>query len=356
MPSLALLLLIAAATSASEAPRAKETAVEIAIAAPSPDVAEAVRDDLRELLGRVGVGARYRDVAGVDRAEVLRPTNEAPCALACVWLDLDVGAPGHAVVYVSATASEQVVIRRMPLPAGVDEVAREEVAHIVAGSIEALRSGRPLPTAGAGDARVSVLSTAPAAPPPPPAPTTTVLLGGGAGALLGDAGQTAAPALALSMLFAVDHRFLSPALWLEADGFAGTMTSTPVGLRFRGGDLTVLAAVATPSAPVVARFGAGLGAELLSMTPVLNDATSGATLDGARLQPELFARAAARVELRAATRVGVFLSAACDARFVVHRDTIVRDGVSETLYEPRRFRPWIVLGVDAVLGGAETAR
>ncbi|MDB4982418.1 MAG: hypothetical protein JWM82_3170, partial [Myxococcales bacterium] len=73
-------------------------------------------------------------------------------------------------------------------------------------------------------------------------------------------------------------------------------------------------------------------------------------LDGARLQPGAFARAAARLEVRAGERVGLFVAAACDARFVLHRYTIDRGGAAQALYEPERFRPSLVVGVDAVLG------
>jgi hypothetical protein len=346
------LLLLALAATEPAASTSARAPVEIAIAAAAPDAAPAVRADLRELLARLDVSARYREIGAVDRNEVLRPPSEAPCSLACVWLDLGVGAPGAAIVYISATASQQVVIRRLPLAAGIDEVAREEVAHIVASSIEALRAGRPLPVGGAGaGANVAVVSTTPAAAPAPATPT--VLLGIGVGAAREAASHVALPTLGLSLLVAADDRHLSPALWLEADGGASEMTGAPVGLRLRGGELTALGALATrPGAPVVARFGLGLGAELVEMTPLLDDpAAPGVNLGGSRVQPGAFARAAARLEVRAWERVGVFVAAACDARFVVHRYMIERDGAPQVLYEPQRFRPWVVLGLDAVLEG-----
>jgi hypothetical protein len=121
------------------------TDVEIAIAASPPAASVAVREDLEDLLSRRGLAARYRQLERVTRDEVLRPAAEAPCALACIWLDLGVTNPARAFVYVSPTAAPEVLIRSLPLPGGVDEVAREEVAHIVATSVEALREGRPLP-------------------------------------------------------------------------------------------------------------------------------------------------------------------------------------------------------------------
>jgi hypothetical protein len=325
--------------------------VEIAIAAPTPDAAAAVRADLRELLARLGVSARYRDVAKVDRDEVLRPPAESPCSLACLWLDLGVGAPGRAVVYVSATTAEQVVIRRLPLAAGWDEVAREEVSHVVASSVEALRAGRPLPVASGPD--TSVVAVAASPPPPPPPPDGRVArLGLGLGAASESADQTAWPTASLSLIVGDAGR--APALWVQLDGAASDRAGAPVGLRFRGGDLAALAALSTRSTSlVVARLGVGLGAELVDVTPVLGDSTTpGVTLGGSTLQPSAFARVAARVEVRALDHLGVFLAAACDARFVTHRYTLDRAGAPEAMFESRRLRPWVVLGVDAVLGGA----
>jgi hypothetical protein len=342
---------MATAASGAVAPATPPPSVEIAIAAVAPDAVAAVRADLRELLARLDVDASYREIGAVDRNEVLRPPAEAPCSLACVWLDLGVSAPGLAIVYISATASEQVVIRRTPLAAGVDEVAREEVAHIVASSIEALRAGRPLPVGGAGT-NDAIVSRA-AAPPPPPSPARrTVLLGAGAGAAREAVGRLALPTIGLSLLLAADERRLSPALWLQADGSESELSGAPVGLRLRGGDLAALVALATrPSARVVARVGLGLGAELVSMTPLLDDPTAaGVQLDASHVQPAAFARAAARLEVRVGERVGVFVAAACDARLVIHRYMIDRDGATQVLYEPQRFRPWVVVGLDAVLG------
>jgi hypothetical protein len=360
VPTTTYLLLMAAAAGAVPAAgvtsRAGATPVEIAIAAPAPDAVAAVRADLRELLARFDVDARYREIGAVDRTEVLRPPAEAPCSLACVWLDLGVSAPGLAIVYISATASEQVVIRRMPIAAGFDEVAREEVSHIVASSIEALHAGRPLPTGGVGAAAGTavVVSTAPSPPPPPPSSLSrTVLLGLGAGVAREAAAHAALPTLGLSLVVGANERPASPALWLQADGGQSDVAGSPVGLRLRGGDLAALVALAAkPSAHVLARVGLGLGVELVGMTPRLEDSTAtGVRLDAAHLQPAAFARAAARLEVRAGERVGIFVAAACDARFVLHRYMIERDGATQVLYEPERFRPWLVVGLDAVLGG-----
>ena len=367
----ALIVIVAAALTADPAPppaaaapsspavvpaAAPVTGVEIAIAAAPPDAATAVREDLEELLARRGITARYRRLSAVDRDEVLRPASESPCALACIWIDLGVAATGRALVYVSATASDQVVVRSLPLPSGVDEVAREEVSHIVASSVEALQAGQPLPVvAERADAAIAKTTR----PPPPRAPVVAPVVNGvwasaglGAGGAHEGASAFALPTASLSLLVGPSHRRASPALWLSLGAFSSDASSDDVTLRFRGGELAALASAGIAvGARAVARLGVGPGLELRQATPALANGASGVTLDDARVDPTFFVRAAARFEVRLFDRVGLFASAACDARVVSRRYTIDHDGVTQAMFEPDVLRPSILLGVDAYLTG-----
>jgi hypothetical protein len=333
------------------------TGVEIAIAAAPPAAATAVREDLEDLLARRGITARYRRLAAVDREEVLRPSSESPCTLACIWIDLGVATAGRALVYISARASEQVVVRSLPLPSGVDEVAREEVSHIVASSVEALQAGLPLPVvAERADSAIAKTTRS----PPPPAPVTPVAHGPWASAGLGagaahEGGSTfALPTASLSLLVGPSHRRGSPALWLSAGAFSSDASGDDVTLRFRGGELAVLAAAGIAvGGRAVARLGVGPGLELRQATPaVANGASpSGVQLDDPRVDPTFFVRAAARLEVRLFERVALFASVACDARVVSHRYTVDHDGVTQAMFEPDVLRPSLLLGVDARLTG-----
>jgi hypothetical protein len=347
----------AGAAAPARDPAAGGPGVEITLAAPSPEAAVAVREDLEELLARHGVTARYRRVAAVDRQEVLRPSAESPCALACIWIDLGGSVAGRAFVYISATASDQVVIRSLPLPSGVDEVAREEVSHIVASSVEALQAGRPLPSAASPtDAAVAKTTRAPP-PPTPAAPAATglwIAAGLGAGAAHEGAQELALPTAGLSLLLGPEGRRGSPALWLTVGAFSSDASSDPVAVRFRGGELAALAAVGTSvGARGFARVGLGPGLELRQATPALSGAgaTSGVQLDDPRIDPTFFVRAAARFEVRLFGRVGLFASAACDARVVSERYTVNHDGVTEGMFQPDFLRPSVLIGVDATLAG-----
>jgi hypothetical protein len=345
-------------TAAAPAAAPQAADVEIAIAASAPEAATAVRVDLEDLLGRRGLAARYRRISAVDRDEVLRPAKEAPCALACIWLDLAVARPGRAIVYISATASEQVVIRSLPLPSGVDEVAREEVAHIVATSVEALQAGRPLPVAtNATDAPLAKTVREP--PPAAPPPRTLWLAGVGGGVAHEGASQLALPMASLSLLAGAEQRALAPALWLALGVFSSDVSGDSVELRFHGGELAALAAVGTRAADegrrrrVVARLGLGPGLELREALPSAVG-SPGIAVDAARWDAAAFVRAAARVEVRLFDAVGIFVAAACDARVVSHRYTIERDGVTEPLFQPDLLRPSVVIGLDARLSAEAT--
>jgi hypothetical protein len=358
---LAALIAPVLALAAGEAPSAREgaTAVEIAIASSAPEPAARVRVDLEELLGRQGLDARYRLLSAVDRDEVLRPASLAPCSLACIWIDLGVARAGHALVYVSATAAEQVVIRALRLPNGLDEVAREEVSHIVASSVEALQAGRPLPVAPEPDASLQKVPPppSPAAPATPAPPSSRwVAAGLAAGAARESSGVLAAPTLGLSVLVGAKDARWAPALWLTAAGFssdANEAAGAPVALRFRGGELAALAAVGTaPGGRFAARVGLGGGLELRQTTPALANAASpdDVALGGSRLDPAVFVRAAARLEVPLFAPIGLFVVAACDARVVNARYVVDSDGTSDVVYTPSRLRPSLLAGVEATFG------
>jgi hypothetical protein len=359
---LAALVLLAAAGTATAAPAGDVSSrgaagIEIAIAATSPPAAASVREDLQELLARRGVDVRYRRLDAVDRDEVLRPAAQSPCSLACIWIDLGVASAGRAFVYISATAADQVVIRSLPLPGGVDEVAREEVSHIVATSVEALQAGRPLTAAADHPDDAVVAKAEPPPPPPPPAPpagAAWVGAGLGAGAARESSDHLALPTLGLSLLVGSERARLAPALWLQAAGFSSDASGDTVALRFRGGELAAMGAIATsPHGRAVARLGLGAGLELRSTTPSLagGAAAGGLALASPPLDPTVFVRAAARFEYRLFGRVGLFAALACDARVMSHRYTIVKDAMTESVYQPDRLRPSLFVGIDALLSG-----
>jgi hypothetical protein len=126
-----------------------------------------VRDVLRELLGREGVEVVWTWPERFRPDDVLAVTSGARTLGAAVWIDL--GTPSQANLYFRDASAERFVVRRLPLERGLDELAREEIAHVVASAVLALASGSG-PALSRSEAR-AVLVAAPAAPetPPPPA-------------------------------------------------------------------------------------------------------------------------------------------------------------------------------------------
>jgi len=76
-----------------------------------------------------------------------------------VWIDLAVAKVDRVLVYLSGADRGRILQRTVMLPNGLDEVAREEVAAIVASSVDTLRTGGPLNVAKAGDVLLSNAAT-----------------------------------------------------------------------------------------------------------------------------------------------------------------------------------------------------
>ena len=85
-------------------------------------------------------------------AAVLRIAVRASPAFGSIWASRRRAAPSSTSRRRRRSRS---IIRSLSLPSGVDEVAREEVSHIVASSVEALEAGRPLPAVAERDDRES---------------------------------------------------------------------------------------------------------------------------------------------------------------------------------------------------------
>jgi hypothetical protein len=129
-----------------------------------------VRDVLRELLGREDVEVVWTWPERFRPDDVLAVTSGAKKLGAAVWIDL--GTPSQANLYFRDASGERFVVRRLPLERGLDELAREEIAHVVASAVLALASGSG-PALSRSEAR-AVMVAAPAAraapeTPPPPA-------------------------------------------------------------------------------------------------------------------------------------------------------------------------------------------
>lgn len=155
---------------------------EVVIAAAPAD---AVRLELalNEPLDRLGVRVRWMRVEWFELSEVVTPDDDAPAADVRAWFDLvgisaREGSAPAATVYLADAAWERVLVRSVPFEAGLDELAREELATIVLSAVEGLLSGQAV-----GRSREQVreelgleLRDAPPSEVPPAAPVPPVLV------------------------------------------------------------------------------------------------------------------------------------------------------------------------------------
>jgi hypothetical protein len=338
-------------TPAAEGVTSASNVVDIQVAAVDAAAAAAVRDDLHELLGRIGVTTRYREITTIDSRQVLRPDPVAPPALARVWLDLAASDANRAVLYLADARWQRILVRYVALVRGLDEVARQEVAHIVASSVEALQSGAELGVVREGD--VLLAAEGPAAPPPSPRSEAWMTAGVSGAAERWSGGHVAVPALGVSLVLGQGRWWSQPALWVNAAYHAATVAGDPVSLRLRGADLAVLALVRLGGGPRTRlRIGAGPGGDLLSAEPSLVGQPDGVELDPPRWVPTFFMRTAARLDHRLSPAVLIFVAAACDVQIASSRYVVERPSSVEPVFQPARLRPSVMLGVEAlILGG-----
>jgi len=127
---------------------------------------DALEGVIVELLDGLDVEVRPARADAIDPRDVVEPPADPEPALARVWI-----APGEtaAVVYLADAPWERVLVRRVPLPGGLDEVAREQLAQIVHTAVEALQAGARIGLSRA-EARETLVPEEPEPEPEPEQP------------------------------------------------------------------------------------------------------------------------------------------------------------------------------------------
>ena len=144
--------------------------IDLTMWAARPD-ARWVAEVIDELLDRLEVRVCRTAPRRISARELSEPPAQPEPALARVIL---ARAPRWITVYVVDGPWERVLLRQVDLgEAGLDEVAREQIGHIVLGTIEALLAGQRIGVPRSEIARQAEPIAAPPAqraPPEPPAP------------------------------------------------------------------------------------------------------------------------------------------------------------------------------------------
>jgi hypothetical protein len=366
------------ATPASAGPKRGER-VEVVTAGPE---AKELEDVLRELVGYLPVKPHYARVDTVDAREVLTPPPSPAPALARVWIDLS--NPQRATVFIVDGPWERVLVRHIPLKSGVDEVAREQIAHVVSAAIDALANGAEIGLTREEVKRSLFGKDEEATPPlkeepPPPrherrhpapgssapaedystrdvydwsgpaldAPPLDLGLYYEVESWSGDALFVHGPAAALHSAFT---RALSgPGIWVSAQyRFAVTVDRPPIGVRLHTGGLRALGTYDFPLAPGTRlRTGAGLGVDVVDIEPRLIEAGGNARPTQERTTFVPLARAAVALQQRLLERTNLTVAFALDVELSNARYTVDQNGSANEVFDPWTLRPAIFLGVSS---------
>jgi hypothetical protein len=195
---------------------------------------------LRELFARLPVDLEIQLATSIDLQAVLTPPASAAPRLARIWID-GRGAQ-RATIFLVDGPWERVLVRHVPLRGGLDEVAREEVAHIAETSVGALLGGGRIGvTRAEARADLGVPTPTPKAPPPPapPPPTRSPvhLLGGYSVEAWSSAAPVRhGPTLGVALHLPVDAapgRFFGVAEVLVSYRLPNTVDEQPVGARLQ---------------------------------------------------------------------------------------------------------------------------
>ncbi|MFO0570994.1 MAG: hypothetical protein U0263_35495 [Polyangiaceae bacterium] len=308
---------------------------------------------VRDPLARLPVEVAVVRVERVDPKTVIDPPEGAGI-FARVFID--VSNPDQALLFFSDERNERILIRKVALARGLDEVEREELAQIVRSAVEALLSGAEIGIARA-DARAELLpetARAEAAPPPrprPPAPPPLRPNPPPAPAARFEPGAFYAAELQR------DRFWQGPGLdlgvsWGSAPAFGAlaslayrapmTLEDEALGVRLQAFALRLLPSASFDLGSVLLSGRIGPGVNLTHFEPIRLrdrgvpgdahwDLTYVVTLAGEGGVP--------------VSGIALRLLAGLDADLVETRYVAVDNGSERTLFDAPRLRPWFAVGI-----------
>jgi hypothetical protein len=284
--------------------------VSLVIAA-EPRAADELELVIRELLARLAVGVQVSQVARIDVHEVTSPPPTSRPFLARVWIDFR--KPGRAILYLLATAQDRLLVRTVDRGPAGDELAREELGHILETSAEGLLSGVKV---GLPRAEVIPLLEPPEQKPsPPPAKITEAVAWWQVGALyeLGALSSqvhfTHGPML--SALFRTQVQKTVVGLWVTGQyRLPIDVGAAPVGATFASGAFRLLATTDVRlSRSVSMRMGIGGGTDIVRVQP---QPSAGFIPDSARVHAFGVGRGSIGLEARVGPSIILWFNAAAD--------------------------------------------
>jgi hypothetical protein len=321
--------------------------VEIKMVAKHED--RALMAVLSELLDRLQVTTRFSTVPDLEAEEMWTPHPGAPAAVARAWIDLRDG--GQVTLYLTGDRQDRVLVRQVPIVISLDEVAREEIAHIVEAAVDELLLGGQIGVEKKHDAD---LPPKVVLPPPLPEPPLRLDIGFGYSVQAWDTDRPPLHGPAAFASLAMKSGPWRPGVWLSAEQrFQEDLLDTYVRTTLNQGGIRLLFVVdRTLSNRWMVRGGLGGGADWVHIksTPS-GDANHVVTAMAARthLVPMLRGLGTARYAFTNKSEFFFGLSLDFDLRGTnylrVHEDA---QGTSPTsVFEPWRLRPMALIGITA---------
>jgi hypothetical protein len=334
-------------------PPAAPPSVVVEIAAAQASDSDALAQVARELLGRLAVQVRATQVRGIDLAAIatspIGPPAGAPgeAPLARVWIDWMT--PGRATLYLLDARHDRLLVRQVERPAGGEELAREELGHILETACEGLLAGGEVgePRAGVVPRLVPpappvvVVEAAPAAPEPP---RWQVALLYEAGILAPEEPVTHGPMA--SLLYTTRGAGPRLGLWATAQlRLPVRAADETVGVSIQAGALRALLAFEEPlSERVSGRVGVGAGVDVVHATPEA-PMPDRAILEGSRTLAFPVARAAIGFDVRLSRRLALLWTIAADVDMTSQRYVFRRASGEDAILRPWTVRPAAALGL-----------
>ncbi len=315
--------------------------VEIKMVSPG-DAWPALEVVLSELLARLQVAARFSSVSTLEMRHIMGEHPGEPVAAARVWIDLR--DPARVTLYLTGDKADRVLIRQVPLVSRLDEVAREEIAHIVEATVDALLVGARI---GVGQDEVVVKKPAPvSAPVEKPAHGPSLDLGIGYEVLMwsNSRGPVHGPAVFLGVAGRAGP--LRPGVWISGElRIPTTIAGDPISTRLDQGAVRALfVGDWAASAKWLVRTGVGGGVDFVRISP---EVAQGALVE---LEPAYVAlapmlRGLASVRYTFTTRSELFGGLAIDVDLFDTRYLVQRDGREDVVFHPWQVRPMALVGV-----------
>jgi hypothetical protein len=325
--------------------------VEIKMVAREED--GALKAVLSELLDRLQVTIRFSTVADLETEEMWTPHPGAPAAVARAWIDLR--EPGVATLYLTGDNQDRVLVRQVPLVRRLDEVAREEIAHIVEAAVDELLRGGQI---GVVKKHAPELPPSVNLAPPEPEPPLRLDVGFGyaAQAWRDDRAPLHGPAAFVSLAKTMGP--WRPGAWLSAElrfpqSKAAPVADTNVSMALDPHGalrlLFIMDRTLTSRWMVRGGIGGGLDWMYVTLTPYGN-ANAFEDSSGTRTIPMLRALALVRYAFAAKSELFFGVAADIDVTDTRYVAKVARAGEpDETVpfFRPSWFRPMALIGITA---------